>query len=217
MGSTQLDGIATGILMTLRILGGRFRHRHLISPKGLTVRPSTGRLREALFNICQHEIEGANFLDLFAGSGAMGLEALSRGAKHATFIESDRTASSMIRDNLKSLMLESEATVFQGDVLRFLERFGVEGRQFSLIFADPPYAKQQEGLSLSHQLLKIVDENKLIIAGGRLFIEEAAEAAPPTDRLKHLQLKDVRRYGRSVLQQWIVREVSDESAALREF
>lgn len=189
--------------MTLRILGGRLRHRHLLSPKGLTVRPSTGRLREALFNICQHEVEGVRFLDLYAGTGAMGLEALSRGAAHATFVEADRSAVEMIKENSKALGLQAVTTVFSGDVLRVLERFGAEGRQFGLIFADPPYALQTQGASASEQLLKIVDEFKLVAAGGRLFIEEAAEAAPPTDRLKHLQLKDVRSYGRSVLQQWV--------------
>lgn len=200
--------------MTLRILGGRLRHRHLLSPKGLTVRPSTGQLREALFNICQHLIPGARFLDLFAGTGAMGLEALSRGAEHATFVESDRSAVEMIKENIKGLDLKAQATVFPGDVLKLVERLGAEGKQFSIIFADPPYAQKVQGVTASEQLLKMIDQYKLVAAGGRLFIEEAAEAAPPTDRLKNLQLKDVRRYGRSVLQQWVTCEDTDEKSAV---
>lgn len=194
--------------MTLQILGGRFRHRHLVSPKGLAVRPSTGRLREALFNICQHIIEGADFLDLFAGSGAMGLEALSRGAKQATFVESERAVCAVIKDNIRALMVDAQATVLQGDVMRILERFGAEGRQFSLIFADPPYAQEQADIGICQQLVKIVDSRRLLKAGGRLFIEQAnlARGVSETCDFQYLQLKDERCYGRSILQQWVLND-----------
>lgn len=189
--------------MTLRIIAGRFRNRILQSPKGLEVRPSTGQLREALFNICQMQMEGATFLDLFAGSGAMGLEALSRGASHSTFIESSRHAAQAIRDNCATLGVDRESNLLIGDVFALVNRLGQGGKQFRIIFADPPYSKESKGVPFSHKLLQMVDELHLLLPGGLLFIEDAADAAPPQDGKISLHFQDQRRYGRSSLQQWI--------------
>ena len=191
--------------MTLQIIGGRFRRQTLITPKGTQVRPSTGQLREALFNICQGTVQGSSFLDLFAGCGAVGLEALSRGAQHATFIEQDSTAVKAIRDNLARLKIASDASVLAGDVFRLVLQLAKQAQQFDLIFADPPYAQINQGLSYSHQLLMIFDKQPILRQGGSLFIEEAVEAAPPPQELTHLLLKNQRRYGRSVLQEWVHR------------
>lgn len=190
--------------MTLRIIGGRFRHRTLISPKGSLIRPSTGQLREALFNICQNTIQGCHFLDLFAGSGAIGLEALSRGAKQVTFVEQDRLAIKAIRDNLELLECAAEATVLSGDVFPILRHLIAQRKQFDILFADPPYAQMIHGIPLSHHLLNMVDESGVLHEGGSLFIEEAAEAVPPPNPLKRLTFKNQRRYGRSVLQEWMI-------------
>ena len=94
--------------MTLRVLGGKFRGRLLQSPRGSQTRPTTSMLRKAVFDILQNSIEDFRFLDLFAGSGAMGIEALSRGAKHATFVESHKDALRCINANLATLKLEKE-------------------------------------------------------------------------------------------------------------
>src|SRR5437016_10865163 len=95
----------------MRIIAGEFKKAKILTPKGDATRPTQGRLREAVFNICQHEIIGANFLDICAGSGAMGLEALSRNAKSATFIDNSREAVQTISDNIKNFQLESKTKV----------------------------------------------------------------------------------------------------------
>src|SRR5215469_7830107 len=106
---------------------------------GLDVRPTPDRIREALFSIIAPEIEGAVFVDAYAGTGAVGIEALSRGARHAIFIEKDRAAAQLIRDNLASLGAESRARVMQGSAGLLLG--GIEA---DIVFVDPPYTKERE-------------------------------------------------------------------------
>lgn len=189
----------------MRIIGGLFRNQTLVVPRGAEVRPSTGQLRGAVFNICQNIIEGSAFLDVFAGSGAMGLEALSRGAAHATFAESDRQAAAAIRQNLSTLGVEAQGTLIVGDALRVLQRLAKEGKSFDIIFADPPYAKHTRGAPLGLQLLQLVDQFAILRPGGLLFLEEASEAAPSAMNLQNLTIVNQRQYGRSTLQQWTTR------------
>ncbi len=108
--------------MSLRIIGGKYKGRVLKAPKGSATRPTHGMLRESVFNICQNEIAGARFLDLFAGSGAMGLEALSRGASHITLVENDRHALASIRENIAVLQAASQTTVIAGQAKRVLKQ-----------------------------------------------------------------------------------------------
>lgn len=103
--------------MTLKINGGKFRGIKLSSPSGNKTRPTSDMLREAVFNIAQHKIQDSLFLDLFAGTGAMGLEALSRGAMKSIFIEKDRTAINCIKENIEKLSLKEEATLLPLDIL----------------------------------------------------------------------------------------------------
>ncbi|HWR53234.1 MAG TPA: 16S rRNA (guanine(966)-N(2))-methyltransferase RsmD [Bryobacteraceae bacterium] len=123
----------------MRVIGGEFRSRRLISVPGLDTRPTPDRLRETLFNILSPRIEGATFLDAYAGSGAVGIEALSRGATSATFIERSRGAVDIIRRNLKALGLETRAEVITGKVLTALPRFTPD-----IAFLDPPYELEDE-------------------------------------------------------------------------
>src|SRR5271170_6727582 len=106
----------------MRVIGGEFRSRILKTLPGLDVRPSPDRLRETLFNILAPRIEGAIFADIYAGSGSVGIEALSRGASRAIFVEQNRAAVEVIRDNLASLELASRAEVYTGKTLAVLER-----------------------------------------------------------------------------------------------
>ena len=121
------------------IIGGQCRRRKLSSPKGGNVRPTTGRLREALFDICQPFIEDATVLDLFAGTGAVGLEALSRGARSATFVEMDRSVVRCLQKNIKDLDFENAATVLCGDAFKVVPQLG---QSFDIIYVDPPYEKE---------------------------------------------------------------------------
>lgn len=174
----------------LRILGGSHRNRRLAVPK-TGLRPSMAALREALFNILAPHIEGARLLDLFAGSGAVGLEALSRGAKEVLFVERDRRGSEVIKKNLQ--VIGEEGTVVTSDVIRFLEHF--EGEPFDVVFADPPYAEGQWG-----ELLGLLDNGLLLRGGGFCFMEGRKGLKLP--ELETLEFVKARRYGSSSLYQW---------------
>jgi 16S rRNA (guanine966-N2)-methyltransferase len=181
----------------MQIISGIYKSRKILAPKGKKTRPTSGKLREALFNICQNEIEGALFLDLYAGTGAMGLEALSRGAKHATFVDNDRESIRCIHSNLSAFGIEMEADVICADVFEAMKKLSKRGCQYDLIYADPPY-----GISYSAQVLALIEELPLLNKGGRLFLEDASGSLPEKRILKHLILKDSRKMGRSVLQHW---------------
>jgi 16S rRNA (guanine(966)-N(2))-methyltransferase RsmD len=125
--------------MRLRVIAGEFRSRLLKSVPGLDTRPTPDRLREALFNVLTPVIEGAVFVDAYAGTGAVGIEALSRGAKRAIFVERSRAAVEVICDNLASLGIADRAEVFTGKAAPVLERVAAD-----IIFLDPPYAVVKE-------------------------------------------------------------------------
>lgn len=118
----------------MRVIAGEYRSRMLKSLPGLAVRPTPDRLRETLFNVLAPRIEGAVFLDAFAGTGAVGIEALSRGAARAIFIERDPQALDVLRQNLSSLKIGPQATVLRGSALRFLKDYEAD-----IVFIDPPY------------------------------------------------------------------------------
>ena len=123
----------------MRIIAGEFRSRRLKSIPGAATRPTPDRLRETLFNILGPRIEGATFLDAYAGTGAVGIEALSRGAAHAIFLERHRKALEAIRQNLVSLDIEARATVVTGPVLLTLPKHPAD-----IVFLDPPYDLERE-------------------------------------------------------------------------
>ncbi len=125
----------------MRIIAGEFRSRKLKALPGLETRPTPDRLRETLFNILAPRIDGVTFLDAYAGTGAVGIEALSRGAAQAIFIEKNRAAVEIIRDNLRTLGLENRAEVFTGKASWVLERLAAD-----IVFLDPPYDLDREYL-----------------------------------------------------------------------
>ncbi len=121
----------------MRILSGLYKNRELKTPKGQKTRPTTSKIRGSVFDILQNQIQDVHFLDLFAGSGGMGIEALSRGAASATFVERDRAAASCIRENLQTL--EIKAPLLQTDALTALRRLAKQNASFDIIYIDPPY------------------------------------------------------------------------------
>ncbi len=123
----------------MRVIAGEFRSRKLLSIPGESTRPTSDRLRETLFDILAPRIEGVTFVDAYAGTGSVGIEALSRGASHVYFLERDKTALETIRENLASLRVGSRATVVAGPVVRTIDRCRGE-----IVFADPPYGLEAE-------------------------------------------------------------------------
>ena len=125
----------------MRVIGGEFRSRRLVSAPGLDTRPTPDRLRESLFNILAPRIDGAVFIDLYAGTGAVGIEALSRGASKAIFVERGRAALEALRANIRSLGLGAHAEIRQGKVTAMIGHVIEAG---AIVFLDPPYEMEQE-------------------------------------------------------------------------
>jgi len=144
----------------MRVIAGEFRSRKLLSVEGSVTRPTSDRLRETLFNILGEEVRDAVFVDVYAGTGAVGIEALSRGAKQAVFLEKDRLALNAIRQNLVSLGAELRARVIAGPAATNLK--DVKG---NIVFLDPPYTKESEyqaaleGIDLTGANLAIVQHS----------------------------------------------------------
>ncbi len=190
----------------LRISAGKFKNRLLKAPETTETRPTSGRIREMLFNIVQNEIEGATFLDLFAGSGAMGIEAISHGAAHSTFVDSSRICYDCIKENINTLGISAQTTVLCTDVFDALEKLVNQQAQFDVIYIDPPYNTETtfngETVSLGIRLLLEIDRLALLKPSGTLFIEEGKKALD-NRALETLVLKKARKAGRTTLWQFI--------------
>lgn len=164
----------------MRVIAGEARRLPLVAPEGKDTRPTTDRIKETLFNIIQNDVPGAEFLDLFSGSGAIGIEALSRGAKSAVFVEIAKEALSCIDINLKKTKLKDYALVLPMEVSYGITKLSRMGRRFDIIYMDPPYRKEWEPKML--ELLSasaILKEDALIIMETALdtpldYIDEAA-------------------------------------------
>ncbi len=128
----------------MRVIAGKARRLPLIAPDGKDTRPTTDRIKETLFNIIQDEVPGCRFLDLFSGSGAIGIEALSRGAKEAYLVEFGREPLKCIRANLEKTRLTEEAVVLPIEVTYAISKLEKMGKQFDIVYADPPYKKEFE-------------------------------------------------------------------------
>ena len=140
----------------MRVIAGTYRSRVLKSPKGLALRPTSDRLRETLFNVLGSGVEGSRFVDLFAGTGAIGIEALSRGASEVIFVEKHAPTAALIRRNLESLEVRSSVTVLAVDVLRGLGMLAAKHRAdlaaIDFVFLDPPYAAAEDYERVLHFL-----------------------------------------------------------------
>ena len=145
--------------MKLSIISGKFGGRLINAPDGKLTHPMSSRVRGSLFNIISDELVGANILDVFAGTGSLGLEALSRGAKHATFIERDRLANKILVENITTLGVSDFSTVFQIGAKTWIHKN--QDKSFDIIFADPPYNDLQ--LSTVFSLMGLLKPNGLMV------------------------------------------------------
>lgn len=159
----------------MRIVGGEFRGRALASPKSQAIRPTTDRTRESLFNVLMHgfpeAVEGARVLDLFAGTGAVGLEALSRGAASALFVETSIEGRGLIRTNIEALALQGRAKIFRRDATALGSAGTIE--PFDFLFADPPYAT-----AAGEKALQAAAAGDWLVPGALAVLEERADIEP---------------------------------------
>jgi len=173
----------------MRITAGALRGRTLITSRGRAIRPTSGKVREAVFNLLRDRINGARVLDLFAGAGALGIEALSRGAVFAFFVDSSKTAKRTIEENLKQLGVEANGRVLCCAVSRAIKILSQKGERFQIVFVDPPYGK---GLA-QDSLQAIADED--ILAKDGIVVAEHSRREEIGDRCGILLLKTSKRHG----------------------
>ena len=168
----------------MKVVAGEARGRRLSVPPGRTVRPTPGRVREALMSALQQLIPEARVLDLFAGSGSLAIEALSRGARDAVLVDRDRGAVRVVARNLEACGLSARARILRGDALASLERLEATGERFDLVFLDPPYASE-----LAARALGRLAGSPLLAEGARLVVEHAPgeEPDPPPRGLELLR------------------------------
>ena len=170
----------------MRVISGTARGLKLKAPEGMNTRPTTDRIKESLFNIIAADLYDICFLDLFGGSGSIGIEALSRGAKKAYFADSSRQSISVIKENIKKARFEDRAVVLSCDHSRALEQIKRTGDVFDIIFLDPPYGK-----GLVEDALKKIVSLGLIKEEGYIIAEQAADEEPLLiDGLEILRIKD---------------------------
>jgi 16S rRNA (guanine966-N2)-methyltransferase len=178
----------------MRVIAGKYRSRPLRSLKGQALRPTSDRLRETLFNILGPAVEDATFVDLYAGTGAVGIEALSRGARLAIFVEQHAPATALIRRNLESLGIGGAAEILGVDVLRGLKRLEARHAHAQFVFLDPPYAATEEYESA----LAFLGDSLLVAPGGRVIVEHLRKRALP-ERIGELELARVVEQGDAAL------------------
>lgn len=150
----------------MRIIAGTYKGRRLRTLSGHQLRPTSDRLRETLFNILQSRIEDATFLDVFAGSGAIGIEALSRGARRAVFIESSRRAVPILEENIAHCEIEDTARVIARDAIAALKFLASSEARFDIIYIDPPYESD-----LYEPVLRLISERKIVADDGLVITE----------------------------------------------
>lgn len=176
----------------MRVIGGSLKGRRLRSVKGSLVRPTSDKVREAVFNILPMDFPFERVLDLFAGTGAMGIEAVSRGAGEAVFVDRDQAPCDVIRKNIEACGLAERTKVVRRDAIAALRAFSAAGERFDLVIIDPPYES-----GLTEEALRAVDEGGLLAEGG-MVVAEASTRIPldgAAGALATLELADRRRYG----------------------
>lgn len=173
----------------LRIIAGSRKGRKISAPPGLGTRPTSDKVREAIFSILGPVVEGVRAADFFAGSGALGLEALSRGARWCLFVEHSRKVASVLENNAAGLDLTEHCLVMVDDAVRPSRKI-VDLAPFDLIFADPPYER-----GLVHRFMQACERDQYLAPGGSLVVEHSPNERP--ENVADIKLKDQRKYGQT--------------------
>ncbi|MBQ9852321.1 MAG: 16S rRNA (guanine(966)-N(2))-methyltransferase RsmD [Ruminiclostridium sp.] len=171
----------------MRVITGIARGRRLKEPNGMETRPTTDRVKEGIFSSIQFEVEGRKVLDLFGGTGQMGIEALSRGAAHCTFVDLQKQAVAIIRENVNSTGFADQSTVIQGDALAYLSRCR---EKFDLIFLDPPYES-----GLLEKAMELITTIDIVSENGIIVCENGSKSGWPMVEEPYRMQKEY-RYGK---------------------
>ncbi len=174
----------------MRVVAGAARGVALKTPEGLATRPTADRVKEAMFSILQFDLPGTAVLDLFGGTGQLGIEALSRGAKSAVFVDEGEKACNLIKENLRRTKLEGQARVVRSDYLQFLKQ---SKEKFDIILLDPPYAEV-----FLENALKCITEIDILQSGGIIVCERPIEKALPFEFAGFRRSKDY-KYGKTLV------------------
>ncbi|MGD8990815.1 MAG: 16S rRNA (guanine(966)-N(2))-methyltransferase RsmD [Desulfobacterales bacterium] len=179
--------------MSIRIIAGELKGRKLVTVAGKETRPTSDRVRESVFNILGNCVQGARVLDLYAGTGAMGIEALSRGAKWALFAEGQRAALAALAKNIKICSLENRTNILKCNILDNLKIIQSHSPAFDLVFIDPPYNEDMIQPTLSH-----LARSQCLVKGARLAIEHSPREPIPENQ-PEFAMADQRRYGKTLV------------------
>jgi 16S rRNA (guanine966-N2)-methyltransferase len=177
----------------VRIIAGAYKGKRLVTPRGDVTRPTADQVRIALMDTLMPWLPGARFLDLFAGAGGVGLEALSRGAAHTTFVERDARAVAALRDNVAALGIPDAVRVVRDDVLHALAAFRRAGEGFDVVFLDPPYEAE-----LTMPTLAALGEGA-VLTDGALVVAQHLTKRPPAENAGVLAAFRTRRFGETTL------------------
>jgi len=177
----------------MRVVAGEAKGRRLKAPEGDRIRPTADRVKESLFEVIGERVRGARVLDLFAGTGNLGIEALSRGASSALFVDADRSAIRLIGQNLVRTRLGQRAETWRGDARAVLDRLARLGRRFEIVLLDPPYAAGYD-----EDILQRLSRSKILSPGSLTTIEHDRRTDLP-ERIDALGRCDQRRFGDTVI------------------
>ena len=178
----------------MRVISGNARGKKLVSLEGMNTRPTLDRVKEALFNIIQFDIADKDVLDLFAGSGAIGIEAISRGAKSATFCDNSIDAVKIIKTNIENTRSKDKATVINKDYSLALKQLGKENKQFDIIYLDPPYKTD-----FANKAIEEIINLNLLSKDGIIIVETDDNKKDETINTKNIKIFDKRKYGSAIL------------------
>lgn len=161
----------------MRVITGKAKGRKLLAPKGLNTRPITAKIKGALFNILQPRLEKSNFLDLFAGSGSVGIEALSRGAEYVAFVEKDLRAVNVIKRNIAACNCHNRYNVYRDDVFRRIKKFKENNEEFDIIYLDPPFTVDPIFL----KVMTVLSDGRIVSKNGVVVIRSKRDKEMPEE------------------------------------
>lgn len=180
----------------MRIITGSAKGRVILAPEGLDTRPTSDRVKEALFNIISKKIHASNVLDLFAGTGNLGLEAISRGAKRCTFTEKNNNTYRILEKNVSNLGFAGSCELYKMDAIELLTNLGKQNKKYDIIFLDPPYS-----MGLVEKSIELINKHMLLAEKG-IIISEHDETERVQEKVEALVNYRTERYGRTKIYFW---------------